>query len=509
MAPGTLLVLDGWGKSESSHGNAIAQASTPHLDRLATAGAMTLLEASGTTVGLPGGVVGNSEIGHLVIGAGRALDYDSLLVAREAAAGRLRRHPMLTELCTRLQRDGRALHLVGLCSDGQIHSHIDHFRELLRAAADVGLQQVWLHAITDGRDVADGTAGMYLNQLAAMAGEAGVGTIATVVGRSYAMDKAGRTDLTEQAYQVLVDGKGARSVSLAEAEAASQHGQDMWFPPTVVEAEDGEPPPPVNDGDALLFVNFRSDRIEQLADMVMDRIGNGGSRGGTRRVELLSMTQYDTAQPLPAIVPRADASGGLADELEAAELRSTRIAEVEKFEHVTFYLNGRDRRPRSNEDWQCIPSVAGSDYVSRPAMNAAGVAEAAIAAGQRTEVALVVANLANIDVVGHSGDLAATVAATEAVDAAVGAICDGARAAGRWVIIVGDHGNGEQMLESDGTGGSRPYGGHTNNRVPCVLLGCGASRPRPVDASIASVAPTVLRLLGRPAGKAMRSDPLL
>ncbi len=498
MRPGTLLVLDGWGQAEPGPANAIAQASTPNLERVLATGSSTLLEASGRAVGLPDGVVGNSEIGHLVIGAGRPLEYDSLLVKRQAESGMLRRHPLLLEICARLRRERGALHLVGLCSDGQIHSHVDHFEELLAAARAAGLERVWLHAITDGRDVANGTAQQYVERLQAMAARAGAGALASLVGREYAMDKARKLDLTEQAYLAIADGVGAAARSAGEAVERNPTGKDMWLPPTVLVDAGGRPVGAVGDGDAVVFVNFRSDRTQQLADMMAARTGSESATGAARRVEIVSMAQYDTAASIPALVPRADASHGLADELEAAGVRSVRIAEAEKFEHVTYFLNGRDGRSRPLEEWLCVPTA---------------VADAAIAAGGRPDVGLVVANLSNIDVVGHTANLKATTLATEAVDAAVGRIWAAAGTAHRWLVLVGDHGNGERMLERAPDGRERPYGGHTTNPVPVVALGAGARRPpRPgaaPAASLAAVAPTVLHLLGLETGAAMEGDALL
>ncbi|MFI0469203.1 2,3-bisphosphoglycerate-independent phosphoglycerate mutase [Saccharopolyspora sp. 5N102] len=500
-----LLVLDGWGQAPPGPDNAIAAADTPFLDELLENYPVLMLDASGSAVGLPDGVAGNSEIGHLVIGAGRPLTYDSLLVQRQAESGDLRANPQLREVCTRLAENGSALHLVGLCSDGRIHSDIAHFAELLHAAADAGLGEVWLHPITDGRDVADHTAGGYLARLAELAESAGVGSYATVIGRNYAMDKSGNTKLTDAACRLLLDAE-ATATARDGITAVDTSTGDASLPPTVISegAFTG-----VRDGDAILFANFRSDRTAPLVDMVADRL----PASGRENVRLLSLAQYDTRTTIPALVARADASGGLADALEAAEVRSVRIAEREKFEHVTFFVNGRDSRHRSVEEHQCVASAVGDDYIARPEMNVDGVAQHVVDAMARDEVALVIANLANIDVVGHTGDYAATVRGTEAVDRAVRRICQQARATGRWVLLVGDHGNGEQMSQRSDDGTSRPYGGHTHNKVPCVLM--PASQGEPVLAEtgtplrLPSVAPTVLDLLGVPKPTAMSEPSLL
>lgn len=497
---GTLLILDGWGHAPPGLGNAIAAARTPTLDRLAATYPGPLLAASGAAVGLPDGVVGDSEIGHLVIGAGRPLEYDSLLVQRQVDSGELRDCALLREACATLAATGRALHLVGLCSDGRIHSDIAHFGELLRAAANAGVRTVWIHAITDGRDVADGTAAHHLVRLTAIAAEAGAGAVATVVGRNYAMGKSEKAELTAKACALLLDGVGARSARDAVSAVRKSGGDARLAPTTIAETTS------VRDGDVILFGNFRSDRTAPLVDMTHDRLAATGRAG----VRLFSLTQYDTRAPVPALVPRADAAGGLVDALEVAGARSVRIAEQEKFAHVTFFINGRDPRPRPKEEHVRVPTAAGERYGSWPQMNLAKLARDVIAAGARDDVDLVVANLANMDVVGHTGDYAATVLATEAVDRAVEQICAAAGRARRWVLLVGDHGNAEQMYHSAPGGTGKPYGGHTHNPVPCVLVPSGDERlvtDQPL--ALPSVGPTALHLLGLPVPATMSAPSLL
>lgn len=503
---GILLILDGWGEAVAGDGNAIAAASTPRLDALRAQNSQVLLRASGTAVGLPDGVVGNSEIGHLVMGAGRALEYDSLLVQRQAESGALRAHPLLLEVCRDLSAAGRALHLVGLCSDGRIHSDIAHFGEILSAAADSGLKRVWLHAITDGRDVADGTAGDYLRRLEELADTTGSGVCATVVGRNFAMDKSGRRDLTERAGRLIADATAEQTVPDGPSAAAGEG--DGWLEPTLV-ASGGTTYPGVKDGDAIVFANFRSDRTTALVELLHQRLDNTGRES----VRLLSLAQYDTDTPISPLVERADASGGLADVLQEHGVRSVRIAEHEKFEHVTFFINGRSHQARPYEEHVRVPTACGPNYVEHPQMNVGEVADRVIEASARADVPLVIANLANIDVVGHTGDYKATVSATEATDTAVGRICDAAAAHGRWVILVGDHGNAEQMTQTGADGSVRPYGGHTHNPVPCVLVPSAGQRlagdlPDAV-LTLPAIAPTALDLLGVAAPPSMTARSLL
>lgn len=501
--PGILLVLDGWGHAAAADDNALALAHTPVLDDLVARHPSTLAEASGEAVGLLPGTVGNSEIGHMVIGAGRPLPYDSLLVQQAIGSGALRTHPRLGALLEKTAAAAGALHLIGLCSDGQIHAHVEHLSELLAAAAAHQVQRVFIHAITDGRDVADHTGETYLARVAELTARAGAGQIATVIGRGYAMDKAGDLDLTEQAVALVADGHGSPADSARTAVGASERG-DEWVPATVLTpAGDAR----IADGDTVLWFNFRSDRIQQFADRLSEHLTATG-----RSVDMVGLAQYDTRTAIPALVERADASGGLADELAAAGLRSVRIAEAEKFEHVTYYINGRDATVRSKEEHVRITGDAKADYVARPRMNLDRVTAAVAAATARTDVDLVIANLANIDVVGHTGNLAATVTACEATDAAMEQILRAARDGRRWVLAVGDHGNAERMTKQAPDGTVRPYGGHTTNPVPLVVVPNRSDTPAPVlpeRATLADVAPTVLHLLGHKPGSAMTGRPLL
>lgn len=498
-APGVLLVLDGWGHAPAAPANAITLADTPTLDGLVAKHPTTHVAASGEAVGLLPGTVGNSEIGHMVIGAGRPLAYDSLLVQHAIDEGTLRRQEHLADTLRRLADDDRALHLIGLASDGQIHAHLEHLTELLAIAAAHHVPRVWIHAITDGRDVADGTAPDYLRRVEEIAAETGTGRIATVSGRGYALDKSGDLDLTRPVTEAIADGNGHRGED-AVAAAQAPRG-DVWVEPTVV--ADGT----VTDGDTILFTNFRSDRIQQLADHLLEHLAATG-----RTVQALSLAVYDTRTPIPALVQRSDASGGLADELERHALRSVRIAEKEKFEHVTYYVNGRDERRRPTEEHIEVIGDVPPDYTARPQMNLEEVADAVVSATARDDVALIVANLANIDVVGHTGDAEATVRATEFTDDAVERIRVAAHATGRWLLLVGDHGNAELMARPGPDGTLRPYGGHTTNPVPVIVVpapGTALPEELPDNGTLADIAPTVLTLLGRPPGPAMTGRSLV
>jgi 2,3-bisphosphoglycerate-independent phosphoglycerate mutase len=503
-APGILVIIDGWGHAPPDEGNALAAASTPELDEILAKCPATLVEASGSAVGLLPGTVGNSEIGHMVIGAGRPVPYDSVLVDTAIRTGALRVDPLLTEVLGKVAADGSALHLVGLCSDGAIHADVGHLRELLVAAAEQGVGDVCVHAITDGRDVSDGTAAGHLVRVEEFIAEAGVGRLASVVGRGYALDKSGDLALTRAAGLAVADGDGVRIARAQDAIDSSTRG-DEWVEPSVLVDGSGEPTGRIRSGDAVLFTNFRSDRIQQLADFLVEHLLE-------REVRTLSLARYDTRADIRPLVDRAETSGGLTAELARHGLRSVRVAESEKFEHVTYYLDGRDLVARAPDDQVRITGEGRPDYVARPQMHLDAVVDAVSDAAGRPDVALVVVNLANIDVVGHTGDLAATVRAAEFTDTAVRQIRAAAADSGRWVLLVGDHGNAEQMVKAGHDGTPRPYGGHTTNPVPAVLVPAAGQTvesctDRP-DTSLADIAPTVLALLGRPTGPVMTGAPL-
>jgi 2,3-bisphosphoglycerate-independent phosphoglycerate mutase len=316
------------------------------------------------------------------------------------------------------------------------------------------------------------------------------------------MDKAGNLELTDRAVELVADGRGTPVADGQQAVHASERG-DEWVSPSIL---NGVGYAQVADGDAVVWFNFRSDRIQQFADRLLDHLAATG-----RTIRTLSLAQYDTRADIPALVQRADASGGLADELTAAGVRSIRIAEAEKFEHVTYYVNGRDSSVRAVEKHQRITGDSKPDYIARPQMNLDRVTDAVLAAAH-TDADLVIANLANIDVVGHTGNHTATVKACEHTDAAVARIVNAARESGRWLLLVGDHGNAEKMTKQAPDGTTRPYGGHTTNPVPLVIvppLSSAPPAPLPERVTLADVAPTVLHLLGHKPGSAMTGRPLL
>lgn len=493
-SPGLLIILDGWGHAAEVEHNAIRLAATPAMTGLMAQHPWTVLRASGEAVGLPARAVGNSEIGHLTIGAGRVIEYESTRVERAIASGELCRHTLLQGMFARLRTGTGRLHLLGLNSDGMVHGHIKHLGALLETARAGGLTRVFLHPSTDGRDVPDGTAGEYLHELTEMRRRIGLGTIATVIGRAYTMDRNENWPRTEAAYRALVLGDGIRVQDPKEAidQASAQGKGDEWIPPTVMCREDGTPVGRLQDGDALICANFRGDRMRQLLRSLTADAFSDFLRQARPQIDVVTMGDYFLFPPVPPLFPQADAANGLADLLDVHGVRNVRIAETEKFPHVTFFMNGRDGRPREFEERVHVPSPKGVDYRRVPELSIEAVTGRLIEAVRRPDVGLVVANLANADVLGHTGDLNAVIRAVGAVDGALGRVCTEARKTGRWVIVVGDHGNAETMWDRTW---NKPHVGHTINPVPFLLIDAGQPvRLRP-DGTLADIAPTVADLL--------------
>jgi 2,3-bisphosphoglycerate-independent phosphoglycerate mutase len=509
IAPGILIVLDGWGHlPQKREHNAIRLASTPVVDRLMARYPWATLQASGEAVGLPANAVGNSEIGHLTIGAGRRIEYESTRVERAAATGEMLNHPLLRAVLARLRDSGRALHLLGLCSDGMVHSHIGHFAVLLEVARAANLSRVYLHPSTDGRDVPDGTAARYLDELEAMVERIGVGAIATVMGRLYTMDRSEKWELTEAAYAAVAQSRGheVQNWRTAITEATLQGLPDDQVAPAVIVDPHGHPVGRLEQGDALIFVNFRGDRMRQLLRVFAAESFDCFPRGSRPLIDVLTLTEYFATPPVPTLFAQSDASDGLVDLLDLHGVRNVRIAESEKFPHVTFFVNGRDERKRQFEERLHIPSPKGVDYRHVPELSAAKVTEAIVGALRREDVGLVIANLANADVLGHTGDINAVMGGVQTIDMCLGRICDAAQQVGRWVALVGDHGNAEVMWDPQ-TG--KPHVGHTTNPVPFVLAHpTFAGRLRP-EGTLADVAPTVIELLGLGATRSMGGTSLV
>jgi 2,3-bisphosphoglycerate-independent phosphoglycerate mutase len=491
--PVALIVLDGWGMSPRLEGNAVAQARTPHFDRLWARYPHTLLEASGEAVGLVPGQMGNSNVGHLNLGAGRTVYQDLMRIRRAIRDGSFFANPVLVAAAD-AGRQGR-LHLVGLVSDGGVHSHVDHLLALLALCRQRGCRDVAVHAITDGRDTPPQSASRYLEAVAREMASQGVGRFASLTGRYYAMDRDRRWERTEKAYRAIAEGVGPRApTALAALEAAYARGEtDEFVTPTVI----GEGAP-LRPGDAVIFFNFRADRARQLARAVADPGFDAFPRAYVP-AHVAGMAVYEEEFPLPAAFGRLQLANTFGQVVSRAGLRQLRIAETEKYAHVTYFFNGMEEDPFPGEDRILVPSPRVATYDLQPEMSAPEVAERAAAAMASGQYDVMVLNFANPDMVGHTGVLSAAVRAVEAVDQGLGQVVEAILGRGGAALVLADHGNAEVMVDPD-TG--EPHTAHTTNPVPCILAADLPEAAGPVSlrdgGTLADAAPTLLELLGLP-----------
>jgi len=499
-----LVVLDGWGWREASEDNAVRLARTPNFDRLWAAGPRAFLHTSGQDVGLPGGQMGNSEVGHLNLGAGRVVMQDLPRIDTAVADGSLARLPALVGLIAALRASGGTCHLMGLLSPGGVHSHQRHAAALARVLAAAGVP-VALHLFTDGRDTPPRAAPEYLRAfMAEIAGLPGV-RIATLTGRYFAMDRDNRWDRVAQAYGALVDGAGATAPDALAAIAAA-HARDVtdeFVPATALAGYAG-----MRDGDGVLCFNFRADRVREILGALLDPSFAGFARRRlVRFAAAAGMTEYSTA--LNAFLQTLFASQSMADILGEVVARAgrtqLRMAETEKYPHVTYFLNGGEETPYPGEDRIMVPSPKVATYDLQPEMSAPELTEKAVEAINSQKYELIVLNFANPDMVGHTGSLPAAITAVETVDAALGRIAAAVAAQGGALLATADHGNCE-MMKDPATGG--PHTAHTTNPVPVLLQG-GPAGATLRDGRLADVAPTLLSLLGLAQPAAMTGRSLL
>lgn len=486
MKPVVLLIMDGFGLRDEVFANAIAGAKKPNLDRLIAACPHTTLGASGRDVGLPTGQMGNSEVGHLNLGAGRVVYQDYTRISLAIEQDQLRKNQVLVRAMKDLG-EGR-LHLMGLLSDGGVHSHISHLMALLDLARDVGVNRCYIHSILDGRDVPPRSALSYLDQLEEKTRKIGLGQVATVSGRYYTMDRDRRWDRTALAYAALVDGQGERARSAREAVLAGyERGEnDEFLRPTVVD-QDGM----IRDGDSVIFFNFRPDRARQITRAIVQADFSEFSRHRVQ-VRYVCMTQYDSAIDAPVAFPVQYLHNTLGEVASSAGRRQLRIAETEKYAHVTYFFNGGSEEPMPGEDRVLIPSPRVATYDLLPEMSAYQVTDAVLERIRMGIYDMIVMNYANPDMVGHTGIYQAAVKAVETVDACLGRVVEAVQSCGGSIAITADHGNAEKMSDEE-TG--QAHTAHTTNRVPFILVGAGSPSLRE-DGILADVAPTILELMG-------------
>ena len=488
LRPVVLCVLDGWGHRDDAEDNAIARAETPNWDRFMAEAPHALLDASEHEVGLPAGQMGNSEVGHMTLGAGRIVLQDLPRIDAALADGSLAASPVLARFIARLQASGGTAHLMGLMSPGGVHSHQDHIAALARALKAAGLP-VAVHAFLDGRDTPPTSAGGYLARFEAAAELA----CATVSGRYYAMDRDQRWDRIALAYDALVCGRGAHADD-AEAAIAASHGAgitDEFVRPTVLGDYAG-----MADGDGLMMANFRADRARQILTALLDPDFDGFERRRRVRFEAaLGMVRYAVALDpfIDALFPPRHLDNVLGAVVADAGKTQLRIAETEKYAHVTFFLNGGEEKVFPGEDRILLPSPKVATYDLAPEMAAPDVTDRLVAAVASGHYDLIVVNYANTDMVGHTGDFAAAVRAIATVDSCLGRLAAAVTAVGGALLITADHGNAEQMRDA---ASGQPHTAHTRNRVPVVLVGASDGVTTLRDGRLADVAPTLLALMG-------------
>ena len=494
VKPVALIILDGFGLRADSAGNAVAAAHKPNFDRYRAHYPFTTLGASGEAVGLPDGQMGNSEVGHLNLGAGRVVYQELTRIGKSIRDGDFFTNEALQGAMRHVAGRRSKLHVCGLVSDGGVHSHIDHLLALLDMARRNNLERVFVHAFTDGRDVLPTTGRSFMERLQARMAELGVGQVATVVGRYYAMDRDKRWERTEKAYRAMVYGDGAHALDPVQALEESYAGgvTDEFVAPAVMVDGQDRPVGLIEDGDAVVMFNFRPDRAVQISRVFTEEDFDGFDRGpGWPRVHYATMTRYTAAVHSHVAYAPANLDNTFGEVVAQAGLRQLRIAETEKFPHVTYFFSGGQEAPFPGEERILVPSPKVATYDLQPEMSAREVAANAAARLQSGEIDAMVLNFANPDMVGHTGVMEAAVKAVETVDECLGQVVDAVAARGGAAVIIADHGNAEVMVDPE-TGG--PCTTHTTNPVPCIVTLPGLTLR--VDGVLADVAPTLLDLLG-------------
>jgi 2,3-bisphosphoglycerate-independent phosphoglycerate mutase len=504
--PFVLVVCDGWGENQDDFGNAVAAAATPKLDALRRRWPWTTVEASGEAVGLPAGQQGNSEVGHLTIGAGRVIFQDLPRISRAIDRGTFFENDVLCAAVDRARDCGRALHCMGLVSPGGVHSHQRHGLALAELARRRGLDRVYVHAFTDGRDEPPTSAARFVGEFAEGLRAIGVGRIVSMSGRYFAMDRDKRWDRTARAFEVIAgEADGAARDPVGYIEDSYRRGVTDEFLEPVSIVPDGEERVRIEDGDSVVFFNFRPDRARQLSHALLDDSFEHFPRS-RRPGELcyVTFTEYEAGLGAAVAFPKQEVTSTLAEVVSCAGLRQFHVAETEKYAHVTYFVNGGREAPFEGEERLLVPSPKVATYDATPAMSAAPITDAVVEQVESGQAALVIVNFANPDMVGHTGVFDATVAAVEVVDGCIGRIADAVLERGGALLMTADHGNAE--LKVDRRDGSR-LTAHTTSPVPVVLCGTAAVRLRG-GGGLADVAPTVLHAMGLEVPAAMTGQDL-
>lgn len=505
LKPLVLTILDGWGFSPTIEGNAIATARKPTYDYLLRNYANTLIHTSGPFVGLPEGQMGNSEVGHMNIGAGRVIYMDVTRIDLLISSGEFFENPVLLNAMNKAQ--GHRLHLLGLCSDGGVHAQLTHLFALLEMAKEHELKNVFVHCFMDGRDTPPESGIGYIRQLEHKMQQLGIGKIASVSGRYYAMDRDKRWDRIERAFGAMVLGNGAKFQSAVDAVRSSyERGvTDEFIEPITIVDDRNEPVGLIRDDDSVVMYNFRADRAREITRALTDSSLEKPSRSLVPQILTYTMmTQYDKTFRLPFVLPPEHPDNILAEVMEKANWKNLRVAETEKYAHVTYFFNGGNEKPYYGEERELIPSPKVATYDLQPAMSAAGITERVVKAVEQGNFDVIVMNYANADMVGHSGKIEPTVQACETVDAGLGDIYSALKRHGGAWIITADHGNAETMIDPVTKG---PHTYHTTNPVPLIFVSDEHVKLRGGGA-LKDIAPTILGILGAEKPKQMKGQDL-
>ncbi|HKR08873.1 MAG TPA: 2,3-bisphosphoglycerate-independent phosphoglycerate mutase [Gemmatimonadaceae bacterium] len=493
--PVALIVLDGWGYRPETEGNAIALADTPTWDALWSRGSRTLLEASGLRVGLPAGQMGNSEVGHLNLGAGRVVMQDLVRISSAIADGSFFTNPALVGACERVKAKDSTLHLMGLIGAGGVHAIDSHLFALLELAKRQGIARVAIHAMLDGRDTLPKSALGYMQELLEYIRKIdSPAKIATVSGRYYAMDRDRRWDRTQLAYRAIVQGQGATETDPLEAIRKSYAAEktDEFMLPVVI-VENGKPVAPMHDGDAVICFNYRSDRMRQIVRSLIDAGFDGFEIKDAPKVSVTTLTNYDKTFDVPIAFEPTSMVRILAEVLSSRGLDMLKTAETEKYPHVTYFFNGGVEAPFPCEHRVLVPSPKVATYDLMPEMSAAGVTDALVKGITSGDHDFILCNYANADMVGHSGSIPATIKAVETVDQSLARVLKAAETSGMRLIVTADHGNAEMLIDPE-TGG--PHTAHTTNPVPFVVVDFEQQTSLRSGGALCDVAPTILSMLG-------------
>ena len=501
-----LMILDGWGEGRHDYSNAIWSQGTPNIDALRAKWPAGHLQACGEYVGLPDGQMGNSEVGHMNLGAGRVVYQDLVKINRACRAHKLLENPEIKAAYDYVKQSGKKLHLMGLTSTGGVHSSLDHVFEFLAVAKEYGLDKVYLHAFMDGRDTDPHSGKGFLEEVEKKMAET-TGRIATVCGRFYAMDRDKRWNRVKEAYDMLVDGTGAKFRSASEAIQASYDADvtDEFVKPSVITDAAGEPLAKIEEGDAVIFYNFRNDRARELTSVFTQK---DMPEEGMHTIPLYwcCLTPYDNAfTGVHILFDKELVKDTLGETVSKAGRRQLRIAETEKYAHVTFFFNGGRETQFENEDRILVASPKVPTYDLLPQMSAPEVAEKLIDAIRSEKEDLIILNFANGDMVGHTGVYTAVTKTVECIDKLVGRVVDEAIAHDYVVLLTADHGNADFEVNPDGT----PNTAHSLNTVQFVVINAGDSVKEVKDGALCNVAPTILKLMGIPQPAAMDAEPLI